>query len=310
LKAVADRALAIDFGAEAAVRVGGARGLARHPSVALGAAILALVVAIGLLAPWLGTRDPGQIDPVFRNRRPGAERVVRSADGSEAKRTYWMGTDSLGRDVYSRVLYGARVSLVVGVTVALISATVGLAIGLLAGYLRWLDAIVMRVMDGLMSIPAILLAIGLVSLSRAGLRTVVLAIVIPEVPRVVRLVRSVVLSLREEPYVEAAVALGARTPVLLMRHVLPNTLAPLIVQATFVCASAILVEAILSFLGVGIPPETPTWGNIMAEGRALFRVFPHNILFPGVFLAATVLAVNMLGDGLRDMLDPRIRKRL
>jgi len=310
LKALADRALAIDFGAEAAVRVGGARGLARHPSVALGAAILALVVAIGLLAPWLGTRDPVQIDPVFRNRRPGAERVVRNADGSEAKRTYWMGTDSLGRDVYSRVLYGARVSLVVGVTVALISATVGLAIGLLAGYLRWLDAIVMRVMDGLMSIPAILLAIGLVSLSRAGLRTVVLAIVIPEVPRVVRLVRSVVLSLREEPYVEAAVALGARTPVLLMRHVLPNTLAPLIVQATFVCASAILVEAILSFLGVGIPPETPTWGNIMAEGRALFRVFPHNILFPGVFLAATVLAVNMLGDGLRDMLDPRIRKRL
>jgi peptide/nickel transport system permease protein len=310
LKAVADRALAMDFGTEAAVRVGGARGLARHLSVALGAAILALVVAIGLLAPWLGTRDPVQIDPVFRNRRPGAERVVRSADGSEAKRTYWMGTDSLGRDVYSRVLYGARVSLVVGVTVALISATVGLAIGLLAGYLRWLDAIVMRVMDGLMSIPAILLAIGLVSLSRAGLRTVVLAIVIPEVPRVVRLVRSVVLSLREEPYVEAAVALGARTPMLLMRHVLPNTLAPLIVQATFICASAILVEAILSFLGVGIPPETPTWGNIMAEGRALFRVFPHNILFPGVFLAATVLAVNMLGDGLRDMLDPRVRKRL
>jgi peptide/nickel transport system permease protein len=304
------KALAIDFGAEAAVRVGGARGLARHLSVAIGAAILALVVAIGLLAPWLGTRDPVQIDPVFRNRRPGAERVVRNADGSEAKRTYWMGTDSLGRDVYSRVLYGARVSLVVGVTVALISATVGLAIGLLAGYLRWLDAIVMRVMDGLMSIPAILLAIGLVSLSRAGLRTVVLAIVIPEIPRVVRLVRSVVLSLREEPYVEAAVALGAGTPMLLMRHVLPNTLAPLIVQATFVCASAILVEAILSFLGVGIPPETPTWGNIMAEGRALFRVFPHNILFPGVFLAATVLAVNMLGDGLRDMLDPRIRKRL
>jgi len=146
--------------------------------------------------------------------------------------------------------------------------------------------------------------------SRAGLRTVVLAIVIPEVPRVVRLVRAVVLSIREEPYVEAAVALGARTPMLLARHVLPNTVAPLIVQATFVCASAILVEAILSFLGVGIPPETPTWGNIMAEGRALFRIFPHNILFPGVFLAATVLAVNMLGDGLRDMLDPRIRKRL
>jgi peptide/nickel transport system permease protein len=200
--------------------------------------------------------------------------------------------------------------LLVGLAVAFFSTLVGLAIGLVTGYIRWIDAIVMRIMDGLMSIPAILLAIGLVSLSRAGLRTVIIAIVIPEIPRVVRLVRAVVLTIREEPYVEAAVALGVRTPALLARHVLPNTLAPLIVQATFVCASAILVEAILSFLGVGIPPETPTWGNIMAEGRALFRVFPHNILFPGVFLALTVLAVNILGDGLRDSLDPRLRSRL
>jgi peptide/nickel transport system permease protein len=197
------------------------------------------------------------------------------------------------------------------VSVALLSAVVGLLIGVVAGYVRWLDNVVMRVMDGLMSIPAILLAIGLVSISRGGgLGIVILAIVIPEVPRVVRLVRAVVLSIREEPYVEAAVALGARLPALLARHVLPNTMAPLIVQATFVCASAIIVEAILSFLGVGIPPETPTWGNIMAEGRTLFRVFPHNILFPGIFLAATVLAVNMLGDGMRDMLDPRTRKQL
>lgn len=284
--------------------------LGRQRSTLIGGAILALVVAIALFAPALGAGDPAQIDPAARNRRPGAEGTVRSADGKETRRTYWMGTDSLGRDVYSRVLYGARVSLIVGITVALVSAAVGLVVGVLAGYLRWLDGIVMRVMDGLMSIPAILLAIGLVSLSRAGLRTVVLAIVIPEVPRVVRLVRSVVLSIREEPYVEAAVALGARTPMLLARHVLPNTMAPLVVQATFVCASAIIVEAILSFLGVGIPPETPTWGNIMAEGRALFRILPHNILFPGVFLAVTVLGVNMLGDGLRDTLDPRIRKRL
>ena len=284
--------------------------LGRQRSILAGGAILTVIVTIALFAPLLGTVNPAQIDPVARNRRPGAERVVRGSDGTETRGMYRMGTDSLGRDIYSRVLYGARVSLIVGVTVALVSAAIGLVIGVLAGYLRWLDGLVMRIMDGLMSIPAILLAIGLVSLSRAGLRTVILAIVIPEVPRVVRLVRSVVLSIREEPYVEAAVALGARTPMLLMRHVLPNTMAPLVVQATFGCAAAILGEAILSFLGVGIPPETPTWGNIMAEGRALFRILPHNILFPGVFLAVTVLAVNMLGDGLRDTLDPRLRQKL
>ena len=279
-------------------------------SVVLGGAIFALIVAIGVLAPVLATSDPTVIDPTARNRRPGAEQTVRGDDGRPSAKRFWMGTDTLGRDVYSRVVYGARISLVVGVTVAVVSAVAGLAIGLVAGYVRALDGIVMRVMDGLMAIPAILLAIGLVSLSRAGLRSVIVAIVIPEVPRVVRLVRALVLSIREEPYVEAAIALGARTPALLARHVVPNTLAPLVVQATFVCASAILLEAILSFLGVGIPPETPTWGNIMAEGRALFRVFPHNILFPGVFLAATVLAVNMLGDGLRDQLDPRVSRRL
>ena len=293
-----------------AERPGAVRRMARNRSVVFGGVILALVVLMAVLAPVLGTTDPARVEPVLRNRRPGVVTSVRNADGSQTARTHWMGTDSLGRDVYSRVIYGARVSLLVGVSVALISTAIGLVIGMFAGYVRWLDEIVMRVMDGLMSIPAILLAIGLVSLSRAGLRTVIVAIVIPEVPRVVRLVRSVVLSIREEPYVEAAVALGARTPALLARHVLPNTLAPLTVQATFICASAILVEAILSFLGVGIPPETPTWGNIMAEGRALFRVFPHNILFPGLFLAATVLAVNMLGDGLRDQLDPRVSRRL
>jgi len=309
LKAVAEpvATLALEPVAE---RAGVARLMTRNRSVLFGGAILALVVLVAALAPVLGTTDPAQVEPVLRNKRPGAVTGTRNADGTQTERTHWMGTDSLGRDVYSRVLYGARVSLIVGISVALISTAVGLVIGVMAGYVRWLDGIVMRIMDGLMSIPAILLAIGLVSLSRAGLRTVIIAIVIPEVPRVVRLVRSVVLSIREEPYVEAATALGARTPMLLVRHVLPNTLAPLIVQGTFICASAILVEAILSFLGVGIPPETPTWGNIMAEGRALFRIFPHNILFPGLFLALTVLGVNILGDGLRDSLDPRLRSRL
>ena len=279
-------------------------------SVRAGSVILAVIFLIGLTAPFLGTRDPSEIDPISRNKRPGAVRVLRGADGQQRSTTYWMGTDSLGRDIYSRVLYGARVSMLVGISVALISIAAGLVIGLLAGYIRWLDGFVMRIMDGLMAVPAILLAIALVSLSTAGLRAVILAIVIPEVPRVVRLVRSVVLSIREEPYVEAAIALGARTVPLIVRHVLPNAVAPLIVQATYVCASAIVIEAILSFLGVGIPPQTPTWGNIMAEGRSLFRVFPHNILFPGIFLAATVLAVNIMGDGLRDSLDPRLRNRL
>ena len=294
----------------APVRPSVAQRVTRNRSIILGGAMFALVAVIAVLAPVLGTIDPARVEPVMRNKRPGAVATERNTDGTTTERTLWMGTDSLGRDVYSRVVYGARVSLTVGITVATISACIGLAIGIVAGYVRWLDMVVMRVMDGLMSIPAILLAIGLVSLSRAGLRTVIIAIVIPEVPRVVRLVRSVVLSVREEPYVEAAVALGAKTPTLLVRHVMPNTIAPLIVQATFVCASAILIEATLSFLGVGIPPATPTWGNIMAEGRTLFRLFPHNILFPGIFLAVTVLAVNMLGDGLRDMLDPRTRKQI
>jgi peptide/nickel transport system permease protein len=310
LKVVADAAPVPLFGQAAGARRRVARLATRNKSALIGGAVLALIVLIGVLAPHLGTVDPAQINPAARNRKPGAETVVKNADGTETRQIHWMGTDTLGRDVYSRVLYGARVSLIVGASVALMSAGLGLGIGLLAGYLRWLDGIVMRIMDGLMSIPAILLAIALVSLASAGLRTVIIAIIIPEIPRVVRLVRSVVLSIREEPYVEAATALGAPTPALLVRHILPNTVAPLIVQATFVCASAILVEAILSFLGIGIPPQTPTWGNIMAEGRTLFRIFPHNILFPGAFLAVTVLAVNMLGDGLRDSLDPRMRKRL
>ncbi len=298
------------IGPPPAPRPGTVRRLLRHSGVVFGAVILVLVLAMGFAAPLLTPLDPGAINPVYRNKTPGTEQTVRRDDGTKTAITHWMGTDSLGRDVYARVVYGARASLLVGVTVALISVAVGLVIGLVSGYIRWLDAIVMRFMDGLMAIPAILLAIALVSLSSAGLATVIVAIVVPEIPRVVRLVRSVVLSIREEPYVEAAIAIGTPTPLLLVRHVLPNTVPPLIVQATYIAASAILIEAILSFLGVGIPPQTPTWGNIMAEGRTLFRVFPHNILYPGIFLALTILAVNMLGDGLRDTLDPRMSKRL
>jgi len=294
----------------AACRPGTVRMLLGNWSVVIGAAIVALLAVVGALAPVLGTISPSEINPVFRNKKPGAERMLRTDDGKEVPFVHRFGTDTLGRDVYSRVVYGARVSLIIGVTVAGLSVAAGLFIGLIAGYIRWLDGIIMRFMDGLMAIPAILLAMGVVSLSRAGLLAVVIAIVIPEIPRVVRLVRAIVLSIREEPYVEAAITVGTPTPTLLVRHVLPNTLAPLIVQGTFICANAILIEAILSFLGIGIPPETPTWGNIMAEGRSLFRIYPHNIFYPGVCLAFAVLAINMLGDGLRDTLDPRFAKRV
>jgi peptide/nickel transport system permease protein len=311
LSAVRTEAL-VDSAAAAAAAARGPRvwsELIRHPGVLFGGSILLLMFLVALLAPLLGTMDPATIDPTHRNQLPGSEWTLRDASGDEIPWVAWMGTDTLGRDLYSRVIHGARVSLIIGVTVAALSIAVGLVIGLFAGYLRWLDAIVMRVMDGLMAIPAILLAIGLVSLWGGGVLTVIVAITIPQIPLVVRLVRSIVLSIREEPYVEAAIAVGTPVPLILTRHVLPNTIAPLIVQATYVCAFAILVEAILSFLGAGIPPEIPTWGNIMAEGRVLFQVYPHNILFPGIFLALTVLAVNVLGDGLRDTLDPRMAKR-
>lgn len=282
----------------------------REPAIVIPGAILALLVLIAIAAPWLGTIDPTLLDPTQRNKLPGFVGTMTLPDGATAPFTFHLGTDSLGRDIYSRVMYGARISLIVGALVAIVSTALGLLIGMVAGYIRWSDGLIMRVMDGMMAIPPILLAIALVSLSRAGLTAVVLAISIPEVPRVVRLVRSIVLTIREEPYVEAAVTSGTPTPLLLFRHILPNCVAPLIVQATFVCASAILVESILSFLGVGIPPETPSWGNIMAAGRQYFRLFPHNILYPGLFIAVTVLCVNILGDAMRDRLDPKLRKRV
>ncbi len=282
----------------------------RNPNVIIGGMILLTMLVIAILAPFLGTVDPTRIDPAARNKKPGTEITYRLDDGTTMKRVAIMGTDSLGRDVYSRVLYGARVSLAVGVAVSIISVLIGMVIGLVSGYVRWADGIIMRVMDGLMAIPGILLAIALVSIWRAGLITVVFAIVVPDVPRVVRLVRSIVLTVREEPYVEGAISVGTPTWILMFRHILPNTVAPLIVQGTFLAAAAILTEAALSFLGIGIPPEIPSWGNIMAEGRTLFRVFPHNILYPGIFLALTVLAINIMGDGLRDTLDPKMSKKV
>ena len=283
--------------------------LARNWAVRIGGVAMLLLALIALAAPVLGTVDPTLFDPGSRDLLPGGEGEITTLEGESIKHTFLMGSDSFGRDIYSRVIYGTRVSLVIGLACALLSVFIGVLAGLSAGYLRWLDMPMMRTMDGIMAIPGILIAIALVALWRGSLLTVVIAIAIPEIPRVTRLVRSLVLSIREEPYVEAAVSLGTSTFKIMFCHILPNTVAPLIVQGTYICASAILTEAILSFLGVGLPTDMPTWGNIMAEGRVQFQQFPHNVFFPGMFLAVTVLAVNILGDGLRDTLDPKMAKR-
>ena len=251
---------------------------------------------VAVFAGWLGTVDPMAIAPARRLRVPSDQ--------------YWFGTDMLGRDLYSRTLFGARVSLAVGFAVAIFATVVGMVIGLFAGTVRWADSVLMRIMDGLMSIPGLLLAIALMALTRGSVQNVIIAVTIPNVPQVARLVRGLVLSLREQPYVEAAIASGTRLPKLIWRHILPNTMAPMTVQATYICASAMITEAILSFIGAGTPPSIPSWGNIMAEGRALWQVKPYIVFFPAAFLSATVLAVNLLGDGLRDLLDPRLARRL
>lgn len=281
----------------------------RNLSVRIGGLFLLLLVAIAVAAPWLGTVDPSLFDPASRDLLPGREGEITTLDGETLKHRFLMGSDSFGRDIYSRVVYGTQVSLVVGIATAGVALGIGIVLGLVAGYLRRVDGILMRFMDGVMAIPAILIAIALVAMWRGSLLTVVIAIAIPEIPRVTRLVRSLVLSIREEPYVEAAISLGTPTWKIMLRHVLPNTVAPLVVQGTFICGAGILTEAILSFLGVGLPPDVPTWGNVMAEGRAQFNQYPHNIFFPGVFLTLTVLAVNILGDGLRDTLDPKMARR-
>ena len=286
------------------------RRLWDHGSVRFGVAVLAFMVLIAMLAPWLGTVDPAAMDANHINKAAGVAGDFALPDGQVLAHTFWLGTDNFGRDIYSRVLYGSRISLVVGIATAILALGLGGLCGMLAGYFRGVDMLLMRFMDGLMAIPAVLLAIALVAALGANVATMVIAIAIPEVPRVTRLVRSLVLTLREEPYVEAARALATPTPVILWRHILPNAMAPLLVQGTFVAASAVLTEAIVSFLGLGLPPDVPTWGNIMAEGRVQFSQQPGNVLFPALFLVPTVLAINLLGDGLRDVLDPKFAKRV
>jgi peptide/nickel transport system permease protein len=268
----------------------------RRPTIALGLGLLLAMTLIALVAPFLGTVDPTALSPAKRLRPPSSD--------------YWFGTDAFGRDIYSRVIFGSRISLIVGCSVALLASGAGLFIGLVSGYIRMLDGLIMRIMDGMMSIPPILLAVALMALTRASVQNVILAITLAEIPRVSRLVRSVVLTIREQPYVDAARASGSTMSRIILRHILPNTLAPLTVQATYICGSAIIVESILSFIGAGTPPIIPSWGNIMADGRTLWQVKPYIIFFPAVFLSLTVLAVNLLGDGLRDALDPRLAKKL
>jgi peptide/nickel transport system permease protein len=267
----------------------------RHPTVVASTAVLLILVILTVASPYLSS-NPLDISPRNRLKTPSAE--------------HWFGTDNLGRDIYSRTLHGGRVSLTVGLGVGLLATFFGLMVGLVSGYSRPVDAVIMRIMDGLMAIPEILLAITFVAITSASIQNVIMAITIPEVPRVARLVRSVVLMIREQPYVEAAVSIGTGLPKMLLRHVLPNTVAPLLVQGTYVFASAVITEALLGFVGAGTPPEIPSWGNIMAEGRIYFQMAPWIIFFPGTFLTFAVLAVNVLGDGLRDMLDPRLARQM
>ncbi|QXM24191.1 ABC transporter permease [Elioraea tepida] len=275
----------------------------RNPTIVVGSALLVVMVLAALAAPWIAG-DPLSVAPVNRLRPPNLAHLF--TPGAVDR----FGTDHLGRDMFARTIYGARVSLVVGLAVAFFSTSIGLVIGLVAGYFRLVDAVVMRLMDALMSIPAILLAIALVALTRGGVPVVIFAITVPEIPRVVRLVRAVVLTVRERPFIDAAISVGSRPSKVIFRHILPNTLPPLIVQATYICASAILTEAGLSFLGAGVPPEIPTWGNMIAQSRLFLSRAPWTVFFPGACLAIVVLAINLVGDGLRDRLDPRLARRM
>lgn len=272
------------------------RHFRKYPMFYFGGGLLLVVIAVSICAPWVASHDVLAMNPLVRLKPPSG--------------AHYFGTDALGRDVFSRTVWGGRVSLIVAISVTALATVFGIFLGVAAGFIRWADGMIMRIMDGMMAIPDILLAIALVAIVRPSLTTVIVAITVPQVPRMVRLVRSLALSLREQQFVEAAHAIGTRLPAILWRHVIPNMLAPVVVQATFIAASAVLTEAVLSFLGVGVPAQLPSWGNIIADGRNVVAQAPHIILFPGIFLALTVLSINTLGDGLRDRLDSRLANQL
>ncbi len=271
------------------------RRLPQLPGAVVAAgAVLVVYALIGILAPAF-------VGDIRALNLP--ERLL----GPDA--AHWFGTDQLGRDVFGRTLYGTRNSLIVGFAVAAATTLIGVTLGIVTCFSAWTDRIAMRLMDGLMAIPGVLLAIAMVAIFGSSLQNVVIAITVPEIPRMVRLVRSVTLTVREQPFIAAAISIGTPLPRILWRHVLPNVIGAVMVQATYTCASAIISEAVLSFLGAGTPPEIPSWGNMMAEGRQLFQVAPWIIAFPGIFLAVLVLAVNLAGDGLRQAVDPKLSRR-
>ncbi|MDL2408904.1 ABC transporter permease [Rhizobium calliandrae] len=268
------------------------RQLSRLPAALQIAIIfLVLVVVTTFLSPFITSTDPLAMNPQFRLNPPSSEHML--------------GTDMFGRDIFTRVLYGGQVSLAIGVGTAALATTAGTILGLIAGAGQASDKVLMRIMDGMMAIPGILLAIALATIFGSGILTVIVALAVPEVPVVARLVRSLTLTLREQAFVEAAQSYGTGPLRILFKYILPNALAPIVVQATYICGLAVLFEAYLGFVGVGVPPEHPSWGNIVAEGRTFVLIAPHLIVYPSVVIAVVVLAINLIGDGLRDMLDPR-----
>ena len=271
------------------------RVLSKNPNMLGGLIVLSVMVSIALVAGFIDKIDPYALDPFTRLQSMSAE--------------HWFGTDNIGRDVYSRTLHGGRISLAVGALVAVSVSLVGAALGLTVGYFRRVDEVVMRFMDGVMAFPSLLLALALIAALGASFLNLIIVISVVDTPRMVRVVRGSVLSVREMDFVTAAFALGAKAPRIMGLHILPNILAPVIIQATFVFASAMLTEAALSFLGAGINPETPTWGNMIGQGRTFFQRAIWIMIFPGVFLSMTVLSINLVGDGLRDALDPKLRRR-